>query len=110
MTDLELLQSGAGHLLNAKGYDARNPVPVEDLLRMAKGKPRKVPLNERWRNLVCFIKGHDLATDRWHSEDGGWFLRGDYELHLACRRCRFVLVLDPKETPEFALQPSGASS
>jgi hypothetical protein len=94
-----------GHLMAAKSYNARNPFSVEQLLDLAKGKPVRPTRAERVASAYCTLFGHDLVLDRWTPEKGhNWFLSGNYEVHLGCRRCRYTLVLDPKETPESSQQ------
>jgi hypothetical protein len=89
------------HLHPARHYAALHPLPVEDLLRLAEGKPVKESLGVRLRRLWCSIVGHDLVIDRWHAKgDINWFENNRYEIHMGCRRCPHVQVLDPREVPE----------
>lgn len=89
------------HLYGGRSYSAKNPLSASDLLRLAEGRPAKRTLKERYHALLCKLFGHHLVTDRWHRvDDGNWYAEKNYEIHIGCTRCRFVLVLDPKQTPE----------
>lgn len=63
--------------------------PVEDLLRMAEGRPVRVPLRERWRRVVCAIFGHQTVIDRWVPARLG----SSWEHHVGCLRCDRLVTL-----------------
>lgn len=85
------------HLWNGRNWTARHPLSAQGLLELAKGRKPRVPLKDRFRRLWCVLKGHNLVTDRWHNAiNPNWFEEKDYELHIRCRRCSFLLTLDPK--------------
>lgn len=89
------------HLRFARHYAALHPLPVEDLLRLAAGKPAKESWQVKLRRAWCALVGHDLVIDRWHAKgDIAWFTNNRYEIHMGCRRCPFMLTLDPHEAPE----------
>ena len=99
--NLEERMALPSHLQFAKHYAALHPPPVEDLMRLAEGKPVKESWRVRLRRFWCSIVGHDLVIDRWHrAGDMHWFTGNRYEIHMGCRRCPHVQVLDPRETPE----------
>jgi len=80
-----------------QNYCARHPLSAQNLLRLARGLRIRQTLREKLAELRCRLFGHDLALDRWHRADNPrWFQQMDYEIHLGCRRCRFVLVLPPE--------------
>lgn len=100
MTNEELAQLPP-HLWNARGYAARHPASVQELLELAETGKTKWNWREALRRIWCSLRGHDLTTDRWVNADNPrWFEEQDYEIHLACKRCPFVQVLNPKDTPE----------
>lgn len=99
--NLEERMALPSHLHGARHYAALHPLPIEDLLRLAEGKPVKESWRVRLRRAWCALVGHDLVIDRWHPADSfTWFSEKNYEIHLGCRRCPHVQVLDPKEAPE----------
>lgn len=85
------------HLHGGRNYQAIHPVSARQLLDLALGQPPKLSWSERWGRLKCRLFGHDLVLDRWVRADNPmWFKDLDYEIHLGCRRCRFLLTLPPE--------------
>jgi len=85
------------HLHNGRNYQATHPISAQKLLALVKGQQPKLSWRERWEHLKCQLFGHDLVMDRWVRADNPmWFKDLDYEIHLGCRRCPFLLALPPE--------------
>jgi hypothetical protein len=98
---LQYLMQLPEHLRFARHYAALRPLSVDNMVRLVHGQSVKEPLRVRLRRLWCLVLGHDLVTDRWHRKgDTDWFRNKRYEIHIGCKRCPFVLTLDPNEIPE----------
>jgi hypothetical protein len=85
------------HLHGGRNYHATHPISAQQLLNLVRGYNIKVNLREQLEQLKCRLFGHDLVLDRWVRADNAmWFRDLDYEIHLGCRRCPFMLVLPPE--------------